>query len=317
MLDAPFFADLADGPPGGAALWFHATDGVRLRAGYWPGGAKGTVLLIPGRTEYIEKYGPAAGDLAARGYATLCIDVRGQGLADRLMDDPLKGHVAGFADYQLDMQALLALARQIGCVEPFFLLSHSMGGAIGLRSLLAGMPLRAAAFSAPMWGVQVPIVTRPFAHHIARIMTVIGRGLTYAPTTGAVPYVQRVGFAGNTLTTDRGMWDTMVAHLAAQPMLSLGGPTVTWLEAAFAECRDLARMPSPTIPCYCAVGTGERIVAVQPIKHRMARWPGGTLDIFPGAEHEVMMERPATRKRFFDAVAALFDANRYSGLQPT
>ncbi len=310
MTAAPFFADLADGPPGGTAVWFHAADGVRLRAGHWPGGMKGTVLLIPGRTEYIEKYGPAAQDLAVRGYATLCIDVRGQGLADRLMDDPLKGHVADFADYQLDMQALLALAQQIGCVAPFFLLSHSMGGAIGLRSLIQGMPLRAAAFSAPMWGVQVPAVTRPFAHHIARAMMAIGRGLAYAPTTGPAPYVQRAGFAGNTLTTDRSMWEMMVAHLAAQPRLSLGGPTVAWLEAAFTECRDLARLPSPNVPCYCAIGTGERIVATGPIRRRMARWPGGALDIYPGAEHEVMMESPAIRTRFFDAVAALFDANR-------
>jgi lysophospholipase len=309
MLDAPFFADLAAGPRGGTALWFHAADGVRLRAGYWPDGRKGTVLLLPGRTEYIEKYGPAAGELAARGYATLCVDVRGQGLADRLIDDPMKGHIAQFAEYQLDMQALLALARQIGCVEPFFLLAHSMGGAIGLRSLLAGMPLRAAAFSAPMWGVRVPLLTQPFAPAIARIMMSLGWGHAYAPTTGPVPYVQKAAFTGNTLTRDRANWDAMVAHLVAQPALALGGPTVAWLAAAFAECRDLARLPSPDIPCYCALGTNERIVATGPVRRRMAHWPTGHLDIFADAEHEVMMERADARTRFFDAATALFDSH--------
>jgi lysophospholipase len=309
MLDAPFFADLAAGPRGGAALWFHAADGVRLRAGYWPDGPKGTVLLLPGRTEYVEKYGPAAGELAARGYATLCIDVRGQGLADRLIDDPLKGHVTRFADYQLDMQALLALARQIGCAQPYYLLGHSMGGAIGLRSLINGMPLRAVAFSAPMWGVRVPLLTRPFAPAIARAMITLGRSQAYAPTTGPQPYVQKVGFAGNTLTKDRANWDSMVAHLVAQPALSLGGPTVAWLEAAFAECRDLARLPSPDVPCYCAIGTDERVVATGPINRRMADWPAGRLEVFAGAEHEVMMERAETRTRFFDAATALFDAH--------
>jgi lysophospholipase len=310
MLDAPFFADLAAGPRGAAALWFHAADGVRLRAGYWPDGAKGTVLLLPGRTEYIEKYGPAAGELAARDYATLCVDVRGQGLADRLIDDPLKGHVAQFADYQQDIQALLALARQIGCAEPYYLLSHSMGGAIGLRSLVNGMPFRAAAFSAPMWGVQVPLLTRPFAPAMVRAFVALGHGQSYAPTTGPVPYVQKVPFAGNTLTTDRANWDVMVAHLAAQPALALGGPTMAWLDAAFAECRDLARLPSPDVPCYCALGTRERIVATAPIHRRMTRWPKGQLQMFAGAEHEVIMENAATRTRFFDAATALFDAHR-------
>jgi lysophospholipase len=310
MLDAPFFADLAAGPRGGEALWFYADDGVRLRAGYWPGGAKGTVLLLPGRTEYVEKYGPAAAELAARGYATLCVDVRGQGLADRLIDDPLKGHVARFGDYQMDMQALLALARKIGCAEPYYLLSHSMGGAIGLRSLINGMPFRAASFSAPMWGVRVPLLTRPFARIIARAMVAGGHAFAYAPTTGALPYVLKAAFAGNTLTTDRANWDAMVAHLAAQPALSLGGPTVAWLDAAFAECRDLAKAPSPDVPCYCALGTSERIVATGPVHRRMAQWQHGQLEIFVGAEHEVMMEGASIRTRFFDATAALFDAHR-------
>ena len=61
---APFHADLAEGPAGGHALWVNTSDGVRIRIGLWPAGEKGTVLLLPGRTEYIEKYGRAAADLA-------------------------------------------------------------------------------------------------------------------------------------------------------------------------------------------------------------------------------------------------------------
>ena len=137
-----------------------------------------------------------------------------------------------------------------------------------------------------------------------------GRSLAYAPTTGPTPYVQKAAFAGNTLTKDRANWDAMVAHLDAQPALALGGPTIAWLHAAFVECHDLARLPSPDVPCYCAVGTDERVVATGPIRRRMADWPNGRLDVFPGAEHEVIMEKPATRTRFFDATAALFDAHR-------
>ena len=90
MQPAPFFDEIADAPSGASAFWVEASDGVRLRVallGPPPTQAKGTVLLFPGRTEYVEKYGPAAAALQMRGYACIAIDWRGQGLADRPLDD--------------------------------------------------------------------------------------------------------------------------------------------------------------------------------------------------------------------------------------
>ncbi|MGL5010233.1 MAG: alpha/beta fold hydrolase, partial [Paracoccaceae bacterium] len=245
---------------------------MRIRAAYWPastnGTDKGTVLLLPGRTEYIEKYGRAAADLARRGYGTVAIDFRGQGLADRILPDPIKGHVGSFADYQLDMAALLQWVQSEGLPQPLFLLGHSMGGSIGLRALINGLPVRAAAFSAPMWGIKISPVMRPLVAPIARIMSALGRSLAFAPTTGPIPYVAKAAFAGNVLTKDRGMWDYMVAHLAAAPGLALGGPTVRWLQLAVADCAALAALPSPRLPVYCALGTDERIVDVAAIHRR-------------------------------------------------
>lgn len=309
MTSAPFLLALADGPPGGHAVWFHASDGVRLRAGFWPGGKKGTVLLLPGRTEYIEKYGRAATDLAKRGYATLTIDFRGQGLADRPLPDVMLGHVAAFSDYQRDMQALLALARRVDVPRPYYLMSHSMGGSIALRALMDAFPVKATAFSAPMWGIRLPTLTRPFAPFIGWLGTLVGKSLTYAPTTGSNAYVLSNLFTNNVLTTDPDMWAYMQSHLHADPRLSLGGPSLHWLRTALADCTALARMPSPNIPCYTALGTHERVVSTVPIHARMARWPGAQFDIITGAEHEVIMEIPQTRAQFFDTACALFDAH--------
>ena len=77
METAPFFAEIADAPEGGRAHWLVAEDGVRIRIGHWvPADAAGTVLLFPGRTEYIEKYGRAARDFATRGFAMAAVDWR-------------------------------------------------------------------------------------------------------------------------------------------------------------------------------------------------------------------------------------------------
>ncbi|MCB2131865.1 MAG: alpha/beta hydrolase, partial [Rhodobacteraceae bacterium] len=114
MEPAPFFADIAEAPAGGRTVWATAADGVRLRIGYWRGGEtgerNGTVLIFPGRSEYIEKYGPALTRLTGAGHACLIIDWRGQGLSDRILADPMSGHVHEFVDYQTDVAALLQTA---------------------------------------------------------------------------------------------------------------------------------------------------------------------------------------------------------------
>ena len=121
---------------------------------FWTFGG-GTVLMLPGRTEHAEKYGTTAERLAAAGYASAALDWRGQGLADRLLPDRRKGHVGQFADYQRDLDAFAAAVRET-LPGPFYLLAHSMGGCIGLRGLMRGLDVAAAAFSAPMWGLDMP-----------------------------------------------------------------------------------------------------------------------------------------------------------------
>ena len=309
---APLLADLADGPPGGIARWVRAADGLRLRIALWPAGtaggrpARGTVLVFPGRTEAIEKYGRLARDLHDRGFASVVIDWRGQGLSDRLHPDPALGHVARFGDYQHDVAAMVALARDLSAPRPFFLLAHSMGGAIGLRALLRGLDVRAAAFSAPMWGIAMAPHMRPLAWTLGTLARPLGLGHRMAPGQPAESYLLRVPFAGNTLTTDPDMWDYMRRQIAAEPRLGLGGPSLIWLSEALRELRALRAATSPALPTLTFLGTAEKVVLSDAIRDRMSRWPSGRLIDIAGAEHEVLMESPALRAPVLDAIASHF-----------
>ena len=311
MSDAPLYGDVAEGPGEGRAVWLTAADGVRIRAAVWnAAGARGTVILLPGRTEYIEKYGRTAASLAAAGYATLSVDWRGQGLADRPLRDASVGHVGDFAEYQADMTALLAFAAASGLPQPWYLMAHSMGGCIGLRSLMRGVPVRAAVFSSPMWGIVLPKGAGPLVRVATTAARWVGLDHLRMPTTPKRTLVIDAPFAGNDLTTDAGMWDYMRAQAMAHPDLTLGGPSLGWMRAALRECAALAGLPSPPYPMLCGLGRLERIVEVQPIQDRVARWPGARLDLYDGAEHEVLMERPALRDAFVTRAVALFEANR-------
>ncbi|MFN4202062.1 MAG: alpha/beta fold hydrolase [Tabrizicola sp.] len=308
-LPAPFHSGVADAPPGVVAVWVQA-GAARIRLASWKAGDKGTVLLLPGRTECIEKYGRAATDLLARGFSVITIDWRGQGLADRALPDRLMGHVGDFSEYQQDLDAMLAEAARLDLPRPYYMVSHSMGGCIALRGLMRGLPVAAAVFSAPMWGIAMAPWQKPVAAMVSAVagpMRLTGR---YAPSTGPAVYLTTAPFAGNVLTTNREMWDYMRRQVVEVPELALAGPSIGWVTAALAECAALAALPAPQVPVICALGTAEKVVAASPIHLRMAGWARGQLDLYPGAEHEIMMEDPATRSRFFDRAAALFQAHR-------
>lgn len=315
LAPAPFFDDMAGGLTGGGAWWVTASDQVRLRVGLWPvKGARGTVLLFPGRTEYIEKYGATAGELAARGLSTLAIDWRGQGLADRLLTDPNIGHVAKFTDYQRDIAALLRAARELDLPRPYYLLAHSMGGCIGLRAVMEGLPVQACAFTGPMWGIHMSPLMRPIGWAMAMAGTAMGFGGMLTPNTSAESYVLTQGFDGNTLTTDPGMYKMMQDQLAAQPDLALGGPSLHWLREALLETRHLASRASPDLPCVTFLGTQEAIVDSAAVRARMQIWPRGALEVVDTAQHELLMETPDIRNHVFDRLGALF-SNRREGKQ--
>jgi lysophospholipase len=304
---APLHAGVAAGPAGGRALWVRTADGLRLRLCHWAEGPRGTVLLLPGRTEVVEKYGRLAADLAAAGWGTLTLDWRGQGLSDgRPAAAPELGHVRHFADYQNDLAALHATAQALGCARPFVMLAHSMGGCIGLRGLIGGFDVAAAAFSAPMWGLPLTPATRLAARTLGRAARMVRRDVQPVPGERAEFHLATAGFDENWLTTDRAAFDYMQTQVRRHPELALGPPTLGWLAAALAEMGALVRLPAPAVPAYAGIGSREKIVDPAAVAARMALWPAGRLDEFPGAEHELMMEAPGHRRRFIAESLALF-----------
>ncbi len=309
MKPAPFYDDLADGPPGGAAHWVHADDGARLRVAHWRAGSAGTVLLFPGRTEYCEKYGRAAADLGARGFATITIDWRGQGLADHSGRRWCVGDVVEFADYQRDVAAMVAHAAQLDLPRPFYLIAHSMGGCIGLRALLERLDVAAAVFSAPMWGIRFPAPMRPLAGPLSAAGMALGLGGWTMLGASTKCYSDITPFDDNTLTHDRDMLAYMQAQTHAVPELGLGGPSFRWLSDALREMAALMAAPAPETPAAVFLGEDEAIVADDAIRERVANWPGAVLREVAGARHELMMELPAIRQGFFDQSAALFAAH--------
>ncbi|WP_044007708.1 alpha/beta fold hydrolase [Jannaschia sp. CCS1] len=305
---APFYEAVAEGPANVAASWVRAADGTRLRMAVWPtpnqeGGSNGTVLMFPGRTEYVEKYGRVASDLAENGYGMVAFDWRGQGLADRPPHRRDMGHVLTFDEYRQDVTAFLKAMEPMNLPKPWFLIGHSMGGCIGLRALYDGLDVEAATFTGPMWGLQMSNLLRTLQPAITKLAGPMGFGKTFAPTTG--PW-EPLEFEDNSLTTDRDQFDYMFRQTDVHPELALGGPSLSWVKAALWETEDLMEKTPLDLPALAIVGTGEQIVDVDAARTRMASWPKGSYLSIEGGRHEVLMEADPLRDQSLDAILALF-----------
>jgi len=308
MESAPFYSDVAEAPPNGRACWITARDGVRLRVAIWDKGDKGTVLLFPGRTEFVEKYGRTVAGLQRRGYACVVIDWRGQGLSDRLAANRLLGHVGAFGDYQRDVAAMMEEVAKADLPRPLNLLSHSMGGAIALRALHEGLDIRRAVFSSPMWALSIDPMLRPMIQAVAAGGSSVGLGEEFAPGTGPDIFLATAPFENNSLTSSLESWDYMSTMLKTHPGLGIGGPSMNWLSESLTETRALSRMEAPDYDAMCLIGSAEKVVNKREVLEYMGRWPGAYSAIMSGGEHESFMETDRIRRRALDLVDMFLSA---------
>jgi lysophospholipase len=313
-MDAP--APGPESPPSEALLALELEQvevaGMRVRLGHLAppaGAARGTVMVLPGRAEFIEKYAETLTAVQGWGYAAAILDWRGQGGSDRFLAYRHRGHVAQVEDYLADLDAVRARIVALRLPAPHLILSHSMGGHIALRYLHAHPDrFAAAAMVAPMFGIRLAPTPEPVARLLCDAAIRLGGAWRYAP--GQRDFMlERYVFARNRLTSSPERHALLRRHVAATPELALGGVTYGWLGAALRSLQ-LTRRPGyleaiPTPILICQAGT-ERIVSNRAQAAAVRRLPHGRLQAFPGGRHELLMERDEIRDRVLDAIRTFF-----------
>jgi lysophospholipase len=295
-------------PDHGMAGVIKTPDGVKLRFGRWepPPGRKGTVVILQGRAEYVEKYFETVRDLRARGFAVATFDWRGQGMSDRALSDRRKGHIKNFSQYATDLGAFMEQVVLPDCPPPFYALGHSMGGANIINSCYNGSRwFERIVLTAPMIALRPDKLTH-IAGPLARAMRLLGRGGAYVPT-GHGDASGAENFIGNVLTSDPVRFARNAAILQEEPELGLGAPTIAWADSAirlmkkFAVPSYAARIRQPML--LVAAGYDE-VVSTSAIEVFGMNLLAGRHLILPGAKHEILQEQDAFRAQFW----AAFDA---------
>jgi lysophospholipase len=283
-------------------------DGVTLRYARWqpPAGRKGTVCILQGRGEWIEKYFETVRDLRARGFAVATLDWRGQGLSERALRDSHKGYVGDFSEYDTDLETFMREIVLPDCPPPLFALGHSTGASVLIRAAYRGRRwFDRMVLTAPL----IALAGRgssPAASIMVRAMRMAGFGAMYVPG-GEVAAMEERPFVGNILTSDPVRYARNAAILEAEPALSLGPPTVTWCDAAFRAMRSLRERSYPAHirqPMLIIAAGNDVLVSNAAIEDFATLLRAGSHLVVVGALHELMMEQDRYRRQFW----AAFDA---------
>lgn len=179
------------------------------------------ILISTGRTEAAIKYKELIFDLFNNGYSIYIHDHRGQGQSGRMTEDPDMGYVSNFQFYIDDMKLFYDSYVKPKNYKKEFLVSHSMGGAVGMTYLEQYLTdFDAAAFSSPMLGLPFGICTT--------VELLEGEEPEYV--LGASKYDDsKDDFKDNTLTGSEIRFDRMIDAFTKAPEARLGGATYQWV----------------------------------------------------------------------------------------
>ena len=303
-------------PAGGEIRMLQTADGVAIRTAFWPareGKKAGTILILQGRAEFLEKYFEVVDELLERGFAVVAFDWRGQGRSGRSLADGRKGHVRHFDDFRHDLEAVRTQVLDPLGPAALHVLAHSMGGCIALIGAAEGW-LRAdrMVVTTPMIALSI-VRHRKLVGMLASLLSFFRLGGRFVPG-GRPDSISTEPFEGNRLSRDERRYARNAAVAALMGEAAIGSPTIGWLRSAYAAMAKLeapgyaSRVRIPTL----MVGAGDDPVCSTAVIEMFgqALGPESRYLLIPEARHEVLMESDAIRQQFWTAFDAFVSGNR-------
>ena len=260
---------------------------------------RGSLLFLPGRGDYYEKYLETLGHWAQAGWRVTALDWRGQGGSGRLGIDAVTGHVEDFSLWLADLAAFWREWRS-GGAGPLVVVAHSMGGHLALRAVAEGLIDPAAlVLAAPMLGLagRVPGAAM---HQVARVMAGWGDDRRPAWKWKETPG-DKLAWRARMLTHDANRYADEMWWRESRPELAMGPGSWRWVERAYASMRGLERpgvLEQVTIPVIVIASTGDRLVSFAAIERAAKRLTRAELVCFGDeAAHEILRESAPVRDK--------------------
>ncbi len=302
--------------PAGAKVGLHKMrDGKMLRSAVFPAEnldgdkPRGTLVLMTGYSEFIEKYFETVRDFTKRGYVVVMPEWRGHGLSEGDSVEPTRLHLRDFDTNLRDLED--RWDRLVAPLpKPHVGLAHSMGGQISLRAVQAHPDwLSGLAQCAPMHGLPIPRHLKLMMKAIIGWAKLRGKDDVWNPAQGEAvrPSVPEE----NNVTNDLARFKRGDTLYVTEPKLQVNGASLGWFAAADKAMTDSQRkkfLAGIKTPLFIGTAGEELLVDNAIHAHVIANVQNGSGKFYAKGKHELLMEKDAVREAFIADVAAFFDA---------
>lgn len=275
------------------------------------------VVCLPGLSEFGEKYFEVARTCLGLNLAFWVIDWMGQGASARYLKNPQKRHSRDFEEDVEDLHFLYTEYIKHSSVHPdvgripVAMLSHSMGGNIGLQYLHRHPDVfECAGFSAPMFGIQtLSALPQWFSNGLSATLKNMAGGCF---VFGGGPWNDNMrAFDGkDALSRDPERVKLHSWWFAEKPDLQVGSPTFGWIYHALQACErvcDADFSSQVSTPCYIGLAEDDRLIENDAARLVAGHLPQCSVQDFPQARHEILMETNTVRDAFFKSFYALIE----------
>ncbi len=264
---------------------FASRDGTMLNEMLWPASpARAGVALVHGYGEHIGRYDQVGRALAARGFSTHGVDLRGHG-----QSAGVRAHVNRFDDYLDDIAGVIARCQAELGGKPLFLVAHSNGGLAATEYVLkrGSDGLAGLVLSSPYFGLKLKVPAAKV--FVAKIMS------------GVMPKLSLPsGLKGADCTRD-----PELAKIYDADPLNNKNATARWFtESMAAQEHVAAHAAELKLPLLMMQGSADRLADPLVSKATFEKFTSTdkTLQYLEGQFHEVFNEPAEIRKKNIDAL---------------
>lgn len=267
---------------------------------------KGTIILLQGRNESIEKYFETISDLNQRGFTVATMDWRGQGGSYRLLKNPARGYINRFKDYCDDLNIFLKTIVLPDCPPPYYIIAHSTGGLVALyahQSLMSR--IHRMVLLSPFLGLRRGVLTDRYFRPLSTLLNNAGLGRLHIGSSRLELSTPR--FDNNPFTSDANRYYRNAETICQYPQLGLASPTIRWVAQSLSIIRKInndAFYENFAIPTLIMTGSADRVVSPQATADFAAKLRCAALINIDGARHELLQEADFYREQCFAAIDA-------------
>ena len=288
----------------GQIIFKKSDDGRKLRIAFWKAKKKkahGTVFFLNGHREFIEKYSETFKFLVEKGFNVITLDWRGWGLSDRPFPSrPKVQHISSAAEYQLDLDVVISLAKEKNLTTPWHLVAHSLGCLLGLRRLvLEPQCFSKYIFLSPLWG-NMRSIPRPIQGLLVRYEKMLEflwlTKITNQNPKKYEPYPLTVDFKENTLTSDKKQFYRLQTLLKENTLLHSGAPTLGYLIAILKEINELNLTDLPNRKILVLLAEHERVTDNNAVIGFIKNHHFINVEKIEKARHEILIEKEELRR---------------------